>query len=186
MTRYVAFLRAINVGGHVVKMEKLCALFEGMGAANVATFIASGNVIFDTSRRNAAALEAEIEGQLQKALGYPVTTFLRSIPEVKAIAAHCPFAPSELGGGATLFIGFLKDAPGRETCGAVAACGNPSNAFAVHERQLYWLRRDRLMESIGYTKGLEKLLVGGVTIRNVTTVRKIAAKWSTVPATKAR
>jgi uncharacterized protein (DUF1697 family) len=157
-----------------------------MGAENVETFIASGNVIFDTTRRNAAALEAEIEGQLQKGLGYPVTTFLRTIPEVTAVAAHCPFTPSELEGDATLFIGFLKNAMGADACGAVAACGNPSNAFAVHERQLYWLRRDRLMESIGYTKDLEKLLAGGVTMRNVTTVRKIAAKWPLAPPAKGR
>ncbi len=46
MPTYVAFLRAINVGGHNVKMEVLRALFEAQGYADVATFIASGNVIF--------------------------------------------------------------------------------------------------------------------------------------------
>jgi uncharacterized protein (DUF1697 family) len=185
MTRYVAFLRAINVGGHVVKMDKLRALFESVGTANVETFIASGNVIFETSRRNAAALELEIEARLQKALGYPVATFVRTIPEVTAVAARFPFAPATIEPGGTLFVGFLKDAPGAGVCGAVAALGNPSNEFAVHERELYWLRRDRLMESIGYGKGLEKLLTGPVTVRNVTTIKKIAAKWP-APATRAR
>jgi len=46
MTRYIAFLRAINVGGHTVKMEHLRGIFESMGFSNVETFIASGNVIF--------------------------------------------------------------------------------------------------------------------------------------------
>ena len=186
MTRYVAFLRAINVGGHVVKMEQLRALFEAMGAANVATFIASGNVIFDTSRRSPAALEAEIEGRLQKALGYPVTTFLRTIPELREVAAHLPFSPPQLEPGATLFVGFLKGAPGREACRAVSGLCDSSNEFVVHERELYWLRRNRDMELVGYGKGLEKLLVGGVTMRNVTTVKKIAAKYPPAPATKAR
>jgi len=56
MTRYVAFLRAINVGGHNVKMDALRALFESMKLASVETFIASGNVIFETNRRDPAAL----------------------------------------------------------------------------------------------------------------------------------
>jgi uncharacterized protein (DUF1697 family) len=41
-TRYAAFLRAINVGGHVVKMDRLRALFEAVPLARVSTFIASG------------------------------------------------------------------------------------------------------------------------------------------------
>jgi uncharacterized protein (DUF1697 family) len=185
MTRYVAFLRAINVGGHVVKMEKLRAVFEAIGMANVATFIASGNVIFDTARRNAAALEGEIEAQLQQALGYPVLTFLRTTSEVTAIAAHSPFGSSQLDPGATLFVGFLKTAPGAEACAAAAASSDASNEFTVHDRQIYWLRRNRLMESIGSGRGLEKTLAGGVTFRNMTTVRKIAAKWPP-PATTRR
>src|SRR6185369_8391120 len=61
MPKYVAFLRAINVGGHVVKMDQLRALFEALGFANVETFIASGNVIFDSKSKNVAALERKID-----------------------------------------------------------------------------------------------------------------------------
>ncbi|MEP6916296.1 MAG: DUF1697 domain-containing protein, partial [Acidobacteriota bacterium] len=126
MTRYVAFLRAINVGGHVVKMDHLRALFEAMGAANVETLIASGNVIFDTARRNPAALERQIEVGLRQALGYQVTTFLRTLPEVAAVAAHSPFGPSEAEADAR-YVGFLKSAPGATACAAVAACSNASH-----------------------------------------------------------
>ena len=59
MPRYVAFLRAINVGGHVVKMERLRALFEDLGFAKVETLIASGNVIFETRAEDAGALGEE-------------------------------------------------------------------------------------------------------------------------------
>ena len=69
--RYVAFLRAINVGGHTVKMEELRRLFEAMGAANVETFIASGNVFFD-SVGAADLLERRLEAGLEKALKFPV------------------------------------------------------------------------------------------------------------------
>ena len=49
--RYAAFLRAINVGGHVVKMDQLRRLFESLGFSDVETFIASGNVFLKLHRR---------------------------------------------------------------------------------------------------------------------------------------
>ncbi len=69
MPRYVAFLRAINVGGHTVKMDYLRMLFEALGFSNVETFIASGNVIFDSKATSAKALEKRIEHCLAEALG---------------------------------------------------------------------------------------------------------------------
>ena len=69
MPRYVAFLRAINVGGsHVVKMDTLRARFEGLGFSRVETFIASGNVIFETRSKDAAGLERRIEAMLEMSL----------------------------------------------------------------------------------------------------------------------
>ena len=52
MPKYVALLRAINVGGHTVKMDHLRSLFEAIGFSNVETFIASGNVIFDSRSKD--------------------------------------------------------------------------------------------------------------------------------------
>ena len=57
MPKFVAFLRAINVGGHLVKMDELRGLFEALGFSNVETFIASGNVIFDSKATNVKSLE---------------------------------------------------------------------------------------------------------------------------------
>src|SRR5687768_10821566 len=88
--RYIAFLRAINVGGLVVKMAALKKIFEDLKLAEVETFIASGNVIFG-SLMDAAKLETVIETGLEKALGYPVVTFLRTTEEVAAVAERDPF-----------------------------------------------------------------------------------------------
>ena len=66
MSKYIAFLRAINVGGHTVKMDVLRQLFESLGFANVETFIASGNVIFESKAGNVKALEKKIETCLQE------------------------------------------------------------------------------------------------------------------------
>jgi len=60
MPKFIAFLRAINVGGHVVKMDQLRRFFEALGFANVETFIASGNVIFESKSKDPAALQRQI------------------------------------------------------------------------------------------------------------------------------
>jgi uncharacterized protein (DUF1697 family) len=176
--RAVAFLRAINVGGgHVVKMDVVRQIFEAAGATNVATFIASGNVIFDTPRRNLAELEGTLERALEKALGFPVTTFVRSTAEVSAVAGRIPFPDPQFEAGSTMYVGFLKDAPGKDACKAVLGLRNAVDDFAIHGRECYWLRRNHLGESNVTGTRLEKALAAQSSSRNVTTIRNIAAKF---------
>ena len=97
MPRLIAFLRAINVGGHTVKMDYLRQLFESMGFTGIETFIASGNVIFTSQAAdNPANLERAIESGLRLALGYEVATFIRTEAELAAIAAYSPFEPAAI------------------------------------------------------------------------------------------
>jgi len=68
MPRFIAFLRAINVGrGRVVKMDVLSRIFESLGFSRVVTFIASGNLAFETRGKNARMLESKLEKKLRKA-----------------------------------------------------------------------------------------------------------------------
>src|SRR5262249_7266007 len=90
--RVVAFLRAINVGGHTVEMARLRQLFEKLGLADVETFIASGNVIFAAPKGSIPALEKRIAAHLEKSLGYEVATMLRTPAELAAVLGHNPFA----------------------------------------------------------------------------------------------
>ena len=158
-------------------MEKLRQLFEVMGHAGVETFIASGNVIFETSRRNPVILEETIAKGLEKALGFPVAAFLRTVPELTAVAAHKPFPASDLESGAPLYVGFMKGPVGKESVRAVAACRSEVDDCAVHGRELYWLRRSVGIESIYSGARIEKTLGGPITMRNITTVRKLAEKY---------
>ena len=79
MSKYIALLRAINVGGHTVKMDYLKKLFEKIGFVNVETFIASGNVYFETKLKNQKSIRQTIEKKLEKELGYKVATYIRTI-----------------------------------------------------------------------------------------------------------
>jgi uncharacterized protein (DUF1697 family) len=179
MPKYVAFLRAINVGGHTVKMDYLRSLFEGIGLANVETFIASGNVIFDSKSRNTASLEQKIEKHLRTILGYEVRTFIRATSELAEVADYEPFSKVELNAaGNSLYVGFLADKPSNEAKKKVFLLSGPTDDFAVHGRELYWLIRTSFSESTVSGGLLENTLGLSATFRNVNTVRRIAAKYS--------
>ncbi len=178
MQRYIAFLRAINVGGHTVKMDQLRSLFAALEFANVETFIASGNVIFQAEAKNPQALEKQIERHLQQALGYAVATFIRTPVEVAAVAAYQPFPRAELdNANSSLYIGFLPDAPADEAQRKLTALRTEIDDFHIHQRELYWLARQRMSGSTISGALLEKTIGMPATLRNVTTVRKLAAKY---------
>lgn len=174
MQRYVALLRAINVGGHQVKMDRLRALFGEMGFERVETFIASGNVIFD-AKGDAAKLEARIETHLKEALGYEVASFLRTPKELAALAALHPFDDEEAAHG--LYVGFLKEPPSAEAREKLLALRSETADFDVRGREVWWLSRISMADSRISNGSLEKALRMAATFRNVTTVRKLAAKY---------
>ena len=181
MPRLVALLRAINVGGHVVTMERLRALFADLPLANVESFIASGNVIFDAPPRTAApALESRIERSLGDALGYAVDTFLRTPAELAAAADARPFgARDPLDDGHALTVIFAKATLPAEAHERLRALATDDDEFAIVGREAYWLRRGgRVSESKVTNAKIERALGGPATARNVTTVRKLAAKYA--------
>jgi uncharacterized protein (DUF1697 family) len=166
--KYVAFLRSLNVGGkHIVKMPELKKLFEELGFKNVATFIASGNVIFEAK----SATSAKIEAALAKALGYEVRTFLRTLDELARIGetddSDC-----------TLYVGFFAKGADAEIKRKVKALSTPIDEVYADGTELYWLCRAQSFSDATVTGAqIEKALGQPVTIRNINTVRKIAAKY---------
>ncbi|GAA3026770.1 hypothetical protein GCM10020229_42590 [Kitasatospora albolonga] len=106
---YVAFLRAVNVGGRTVKMERLRALFAELGLADVRTYIQSGNVFFTTGRTDRAALTRRIERHLEDELGFAVPVMLRTVDEVAAVVEADPFAAVEVTPDVRLCVVFLSE-----------------------------------------------------------------------------
>jgi len=102
MTRYVAFLRGMNLGNRRLPMSRLKSLFEALKFAEVETFIASGNVLFSAQAGNMSGLESRIAEHLEAKLGYPVDTFVRTAAAVAAIGRAQCFA--EEGGRAAPFM----------------------------------------------------------------------------------
>ncbi|MEO8358881.1 MAG: DUF1697 domain-containing protein [Vicinamibacteria bacterium] len=180
MAKYVAFLRAINVGGHVVKMDALKALFETLDFSNVETFIASGNVIFETKTRDTAALEAKIERALEKSLGYEVSTFLRTPAQITAITKYQPFEPSLMASAAAINVGMLKAPLCVATCEALARLKTDIDDFHVNEAHLFWICKMRQSESKISNAVFERTLKVKATFRGLRTMERLAAKYGSL------
>lgn len=112
--KYIALLRGINVGGHkIIPMAKLKAMFESAKFKNVSTYIQSGNVLFESTASNAAIVRTKVEKLLLTSLGYEVTSFIRTVPELKKIVGQNPFASSHKDGKTKLYVVFLEQKPSK-------------------------------------------------------------------------
>lgn len=176
VSAFIAFLRGINVGGHNVKMDVLRGQFEALGCVGVETFIASGNVIFE-SRADAGRLEARVEKQLAKVLGFEVATFIRPRHDLAAVAIHAPFPESEMASAGAFCVGFLKAPLDAAQQAELQRFTTDVDAFATHGRELYWLCRVRQSESKFSNASFERKLGISTTFRSITTVRKLAEKY---------
>jgi uncharacterized protein (DUF1697 family) len=174
-TKYVAFLRGINVGGHkIIKMEDLRRMLESHGYLNVATFIQSGNAILETPGADSGKLEKELQAKLARSLGYEVEIFLRTIGEVRKIAAKSPFQEDK---NSTVYVAFLREKPDRNAAEALMALQNKIDQFSIQGRDVFWFHHRDRGETKFTNNRLEKILDMPATMRNMTSIRKIAEKY---------
>lgn len=175
MPRFVAFLRAVNVGGRVVKMDALKKHFESMGFADVESFIASGNLV--SSAKGVKGLDVKIAAGLEKACGFEVPVFVRTIEEVAAAAAHDPFPNRDTARFPTYLVGFLSknlDAAGVER---ISSLETAEDRFHVRGRDFWWLSKHHQARPAITGRQLEKALGQPTTLRNVNTIRRLAEKF---------
>ena len=178
MFRFIAFLRAINVGGgRTVKMQSLRQVFESLGFSRVTTFIASGNVVFETTTKKTKALERKIERALKAALGYEVRTFVRGEDELAKIANYRPFPRSKFDETWQSNIIFLADDLTEKLKQNVEALRTKTDMFEVHGREIYWQRRRKQNKALFSTVPLEKILGPAFTVRGANTIKRIVLKY---------
>ncbi len=176
MARYLAFLRAVNVGGRTVRMAELRAHFEALGFRDVWTFIASGNVVFETDVAE-RGLEDRIERYLADALGFATAVFVRSAHALATVAAANPFAGRGAGrGGSSCYVIFLRRGPTAAAAKRVLALGSEADELHLAGRELWWLCHGSMRDSAVSGARIEKAVAGPVTVRNVNTVQRLVAK----------
>lgn len=180
MSRYIAFLRAINAGpGRTVKMDSIRQVFEALRFSEVSTFLATGNVVFETPAKNTKTLESKITRKLRKALGYETAAFIRTDKQLVKIANYKPFR----GAGkdaAELNILFLADTLDPKSRQKLLNLGTETDRFQVHGREIYWLRKKKPGKSTFATVSIDTVLKKPFTIRSAKAVRRLATKYSLI------
>jgi uncharacterized protein (DUF1697 family) len=169
-TAYAGLLRGINVGGVTLPMTDLKALCEREGYGAVRTYIASGNVVFTATAREAAVRTA-LERALARHMKRPVAVLVRTAAELEATVAANPFPGIA---GNRLLVFFLPDAPPTDVLkGIVSPDGEE---LAVRGRELFV----HYPNGMGRSK-LKVPLWNVGTSRNLNTVTKLAELTRALP-----
>lgn len=175
MTRYVALLRGINVGGkNKIAMQDLRAMFEAAGMANPRTLLQSGNVVFD-SIEPAAALEAKLEADSAKRLGLAVDYFVRDAAHWRAIIQNNPYRQQAGAEPSRLMVTCLKSAPDAGALAALQGAIPGREQLHGEGRELYVYYPDGMGKSKLDAGWIDRKLKLSGTARNWNTVLKIAA-----------
>jgi uncharacterized protein (DUF1697 family) len=175
VTSYVAFLRAVNVGGkNKVPMAPLRDALTAAGLEEVVTVLQSGNVVFG-SRSSAAASAKVVAATIEEAFGLRIEVVIRTGAELTAVAAANPFLDDKASRDAkTLHVAFLSARPKAASVKKLDADRSPPDAFAVHGREVYLSYPNgsgRTRLTLDY---LEKTLGVTGTARNWRTVQRMA------------
>lgn len=176
MARYAVFLRGMNVGGHRITNDELCARFADLGLAGATAFLASGNVVFEADGA-ATDLLRRIEDGLRAALGYEVPAFLRSAAEVRRIAARQPFDAARLAStSGRIQVALLPVAPRAAARRRILDLETADDRLAIHGSELYWLPRGGLSDS-ELDLATIGAVTGAMTIRTHRTLVRLAARF---------
>ncbi len=167
MTTYAALLRAVNVGGTgKLPMSELRAMCVSIGFSNVRTYIASGNVVFE-SKLSEKSVKAKLERCLETYAGRPVGVLIRTGVELAAVLANNPFSSAAPNRTVAIFL----DAPApADVLDSVS--GQQTEELALGTREIYVHYRDGIARS-----KLKIPAAGTGTARNMNTVDKLA-EWT--------
>ena len=176
MTRYIALVRAVNLGGrNPLGMSDLRDLAARLGHGEARTLLASGNLLFENRARPTAALERELEAAARKRLGLETEFFVRTADEWRAIVEANPFPKEARKDPARLVLMCLKGTPGTKEFAALQAAIQGREVVRGGERAAYFVYPDGQGRSKLTPAVIEKKLGTRGTARNWNTVLKLAA-----------
>jgi uncharacterized protein (DUF1697 family) len=170
MPLYIALLRGINVGGNILKMDRLRDVCAKLGAKNVRTYVQSGNVVFEaqgSASHWAETLERKLAGESR----LPVSVIVRTAAEMAAMLSGNPFLKEKGIDTARLAVTFLQQTPPKEALEALAALKIGSERYHHAGHEIYLHCPNGFADSKLYL--LEKVLKQRTTTRNWNTVTKL-------------
>jgi len=174
MSRYVAFLRGINVGGNVkVPMAGLRTMLADLGYTGVATLLQSGNAVFDATGKPATIGKA-IEDRIHADLALNVKVLIRTPDELRSAIENDPFA-GVANDGARYVIAFLSAEPAEAKVTAIDPAAFAPDEFRIRGRECYIWCPNGLRDTKFTAPFFEKKLGVVATARNWNTCHKVLA-----------
>jgi len=174
VARYVAFLRAVNVGNRRVAMATARDVLAGLGYTDVSSYVNSGNLLFNAGGK-AADLETAIRSAMEERFGFEVTTFVRTAEQVRELVGYRPFG--DLAPGHTHFALLPLTRLTAAAKRAVEAMSNERDEVVVHGRDVHWLIRAKSTETtLGPKQWRDALPDNPTTARNMTMLTKLAER----------
>lgn len=177
MPRYIVLLRAVNVGGRWVKMQRLRDVLTAAGFDDVATHIQSGNVHLRTSTRSPAKLASSLETMLGAEFGFAIPCIVRSPQQLDDTVTYADSLVDPLD-GATLrrYVTFFKDPLPPDRAGELAGWDEVGERLHPTGSELHWWLGKPAHEAKASNAVLER---GGLvaTTRDLKVVRALADKW---------
>lgn len=171
MTKYIAFLRGINVGNIRIKMSDLKTAFEGMGFTQVRTFLQSGNVVFEATT-TASDVKSTLEKGLSAAFHYEAYVLIYPFSVLADFIANYPMARRETHHAYVIFI--ENEAAFKELCGLAESISNDMEKIVPGNGVLYWETLRGESTDTPFSKLLAKAKYKSTTtVRNVNTLEKM-------------
>lgn len=171
---YVAFLRGVNVGGKMVKMELWRKTLEEMGFSQVKTLLNSGNVVFESSEANVKAIKQKIEKELKETFGFPIAVTIRTKPEIDSLIATDPFKGIKVTANTRLYVTFLAEKSNNQLKTPYQSLDDAFKILSISDTEIIsvlTLSPDK--KTTDAMNILEKELGIGITTRNWNTVLKV-------------
>ena len=169
MSRYIALLRGINVGGHrKIKMVELKALFERLGLADVVTYIQSGNVIF--TAEDSSNLAQKISAAIKNDKGWEVPVVVLTAEVLQSVMEHCPFPPEQK---EVSYFALLHAIPTAERAALLQQIEIEDELFSYSDYCVYFFCAKGYRNATLNNNWLEKKLRVAATTRNYKTMQKL-------------
>ena len=174
MYTYISLLRGINVSGQKkIKMADLKGLYEGLGFANVRTYLQSGNVVFDTHTQDADELAAIIEARIKQIYGYSVTVFIREPGDFQRILESNPFVDRPGAQPNRLLVTFLCRQSPEYKLYDLSILPDTGDEFSIGQSEIYLFYPDGYGKSKLSNNFFERKLGVPATTRNWKTVNAL-------------
>jgi len=172
MARFIAMLRGVNVGGNILKMDRLRELCDQLGFKDTRTYVQSGNLVFESDRPQ-AELCSLIEKRLAGETRLPVCVILRTPAEFEKIISGNPFLKEKGIDVSKLHVTFLAKPAGKDALKNLAAIKAGQDRFRVLGKELYLHCPSGYGETKLSNNALQKALGVNATTRNWNTVNKL-------------